>query len=208
MNIPGKDSNTNITIEHVNGVAVPIAHVTIASNHETHEKVVQNEFELVKCLQFSQDNSVSTVHIVINSNEELINYFSQTPIKITISISTLLCLYLHALSSNQEVMGFLGGHHERCTNGVNIQLTRYKPCRTSSQSRTMCEMCPVSQVEQTSKLLSEGYKLLGWVHTHPSFLPNPSRTDVKSQVEMQMQFSCNDIPFIAFILSCLDMSFK
>lgn len=67
----------------------------------------------------------------------------------------------------------------------------------------------VSQVEQVSNLSAEGYELLGWFHSHPTFEPNPSRTDVATQADMQHQFSFDgDRPFIGFILGCIDMRFK
>lgn len=106
-------------------------------------------------------------------------------------------------------MGFLGGHRSKSVGRSKLSLTRYKPCRTSQQSGTMCEMCPVSQVEQSSSLGDEGYELLGWFHSHPLFPANPSIRDVRTQQEMQIQFSFeNDRPFIGVILSCLNMAFK
>lgn len=104
-------------------------------------------------------------------------------------------------------MGFLGGHISKSVGRDKLSLTRYKPTRTSSQSGINCEMCPISQVEQSSILTNEGYELLGWFHSHPLFPPNPSRTDLRTQTEMQMQFAANN-PFIGFILSCVDLEFK
>lgn len=136
-------------------------------------------------------------------------FYFKAPFHISISLSTLLCLYLHALSSRLEIMGFLGGQISKTTSGRDkLSLSRYKPCKTTLQTKTFCEMCPVSQVEQSSKLLEEGYELLGWFHSHPLFPPNPSRTDLKTQTEMQTQFTSNNIYFIGFILSCLNMEFK
>lgn len=67
----------------------------------------------------------------------------------------------------------------------------------------------MSQVEQSSNLKNEGYDLLGWFHSHPTFEPNPSRTDVNTQADMQQQFSMEEHrPFIGFILGCIDMSYK
>lgn len=67
----------------------------------------------------------------------------------------------------------------------------------------------VSQVEQAANLTSEGYELVGWFHSHPTFEANPSRTDVATQADMQLQFSMeSDRPFIGFILNCLDMNYK
>ena len=39
-------------------------------------------------------------------------------------------------------MGFIGGHRSKSVGRNKLSLTRYKPCRTSQQSGTMCEMCP------------------------------------------------------------------
>lgn len=67
----------------------------------------------------------------------------------------------------------------------------------------------MSQVNQSDSLIKEGYELLGWFHSHPTFPPNPSRTDVATQADMQLQFSIeNDRPFIGFILGCINMDFK
>lgn len=67
----------------------------------------------------------------------------------------------------------------------------------------------VSQVEQSANLIADGYDILGWFHSHPAFPPNPSRTDVATQANMQLQFSFDqNRPFIGFILGCLDMKFK
>src|SRR5690349_19344367 len=78
--------------------------------------------------------------------------------QVSISLSCLFCLYFHALSSKLEIMGFLGG---KCIGQNKLSLTRYKPCRTSNQTAINCEMCPVSQVEQSCKLIDEGCELLG-----------------------------------------------
>lgn len=65
----------------------------------------------------------------------------------------------------------------------------------------------VSQVQQSDSLITEGYDLLGWFHSHPTFPPNPSRTDVATQADMQLQFSI-ERPFIGFIMSCIDTNYK
>lgn len=148
----------------------------------------RTQFELIKCQKYSKDNIA--------------------PFEISITLSCLLCLYFHALSSNLEIMGFLGGHIDKSNGRNKINLKCYKPCRTSIQTPISAEMCPISQVEQSSDLTESGYELLGWFHSHPSFPAIPSRTDLRTQNEIQMQFAPNN-PFIGFILSCLQpMDFK
>lgn len=148
----------------------------------------RTQFELIKCQRYSKDNLA--------------------PFEISITLSCLLCLYFHALSSKLEIMGFLGGHVDKSNGRNKINLKCYKPCRTSIQTPISAEMCPISQVEQSSDLTESGYELLGWFHSHPSFPAIPSRTDLRTQNEIQMQFAPNN-PFIGFILSCLQpMDFK
>lgn len=64
-------------------------------------------------------------------------------------------------------------------------------------------------MEQGASLIDEGYDLLGWFHSHPTFPPNPSRTDVSTQADMQLQFSLEqNRPFIGFIMGCINMKYK
>jgi protein MYSM1 len=147
----------------------------------------RTQFELIKCQRYSKENVA--------------------PFEISITLSCLLCLYFHALSSKLEIMGFLGGHIDKSNGKSKISLKCYKPCRTSISTSISAEMCPVSQVEQSTDITESGFELLGWFHSHPTFPATPSRTDLKTQNEIQMQFAPNN-PFIGFILSCLSMDFK
>jgi protein MYSM1 len=104
----------------------------------------RTQFELIKCQRYSKDNLA--------------------PFEISITLSCLLCLYFHALSSKLEIMGFLGGHVDKSNGRNKINLKCYKPCRTSTQTAISAEMCPVSQVEQSNDLTESGYELLGWFH--------------------------------------------
>lgn len=91
-----------------------------------HKKTVgvRPEFRLIECMRFNRRDRPA-------------------PFRVSITMSTLMCLQLHSLSARHEVMGFLGGHRERGADGlVTLRLNRYKPCQTSAQSSTMCEMCP------------------------------------------------------------------
>ncbi|XP_059612567.1 histone H2A deubiquitinase MYSM1-like [Phlebotomus argentipes] len=184
--IPGKRNR----VRHSDGMNVTIQHseenlMRVSTVPERTDKWKRSrDIELVKCRKFSPTDV--------------------PPFSVTVSLSTLLCLQLHSLTSHHEVMGFLGGHWH----GDSIFLERYKPCRTSKQSGTMCEMCPVSQVEQSDCLFMEGFQLLGWFHSHPLFPPNPSRMDIETQAEMQRHFSADDAPFVGFILGCVEMNYK
>uniref|UniRef100_A0A6B2E907 Putative histone h2a deubiquitinase mysm1 isoform x1 n=1 Tax=Phlebotomus kandelakii TaxID=1109342 RepID=A0A6B2E907_9DIPT len=171
----------NVTIQHSNETLMRVS----ATAERSDKWKRSRDIELVKCRKFFPPTECP-------------------PFSVTITLSTLLCLQLHSLTSRHEVMGFLGGHWH----GQSISVERYKPCRTSKQSGTMCEMCPVSQVEQSDCLFMEGFQLLGWFHSHPLFPPNPSRMDIETQAEMQKHFSAEDAPFVGFILGCVEMNFK
>lgn len=121
-----KEIDANYTVSHSNGISsVVFQAVPKEREHyrrEAASKPVKIEFELIECLRFSKDQI--------------------PPFKISITLSTLLCLHLHALSSKFEVMGFLGGYCNKSVGRIKLSLTRYKPCKTASQTGTTCEMCP------------------------------------------------------------------
>lgn len=120
-----KEIDANYTVSHINGVPQLVyAAMSKEREHPRREasKPLKIEFELIECLRFAKDKI--------------------PPFKISMSLSTLLCLYLHALSSKYEVMGFLGGYCSKSCGRNKLSLTRYKPTKTASQTGTTCEMCP------------------------------------------------------------------
>lgn len=123
-----KEVDANYTVSHANGItslvyqAVPKEREREHYRREAASRPIKIEFELIECLRFSKDQI--------------------PPFKISITLSTLLCLHLHALSSKFEVMGFLGGYCTKSVGRIKLSLTRYKPCKTASQTGTTCEMCP------------------------------------------------------------------
>lgn len=120
-----RDIDANYTVGHVNGVST-LLYAAHAKDRESlrreASKPLKMEFELIECLRFAKDKI--------------------PPFKISMTLSTLLCLHLHALSSRFEVMGFLGGYCAKSVGRNKLSLTRYKPCKTASQTGTTCEMCP------------------------------------------------------------------
>lgn len=121
-----KEVDANYTVSHVNGVPT-LVFPSVPKEREIHRreattKAIKIEFELIECLRFTKDKI--------------------PPFKVSITLSTLLCLHLHALSCKFEVMGFLGGFCTKSVGRNKLSLTRYKPCKTAHQSGTTCEMCP------------------------------------------------------------------
>jgi len=60
----------------------------------------------------------------------------------------------------------------------------------------------VSQTEASERLHDEGLEVVGWYHSHPTFLPNPSLQDLDTQSHMQRWFAKTaSAPLVGFILS-------
>lgn len=123
--------DANYTVSHEDGTIVlpNVKQQTLEDDSSDDEKMfnsVKPELQLIKCLRFSVRETPA-------------------PFQVSITLSTLMCLQLHSLSARHEVMGFLGGHRTRISGKSKFSLTRYKPCQTSAQSGTMCEMCPGKQ---------------------------------------------------------------
>lgn len=117
--------DANFTVSHDDGRLV--FHGNGPAKHDAEQPrrtrvTVKPEIHLIQCNRFGKDRFA--------------------PFKVSITLSTLLCIQLHSLSAKHEVMGFLGGHQSTSVGRNKLSLTRYKPCQTSEQSGTMCEMCP------------------------------------------------------------------
>lgn len=125
MHTMEKEVDANYTVSHVNGVPT-LVYAAVPKDRENlrreASKPIKLELELIECLRFPKDK--------------------MPPFKVSMTLSTLLCLYLHGLSSKFEVMGFLGGFCTKSVGRNKLSLTRYKPCKTAHQTTTTCEMCP------------------------------------------------------------------
>lgn len=135
-----RDIDANYTVGHANGVST-LLYATLPKDRESlrreASKPLKMEYELIECLRFPKDKI--------------------PPFKISMTLSTLLCLHLHALSSKFEVMGFLGGFCTKSVGRNKLSLTRYKPTKTASQTGTTCEMCPGEMF--VAKMSLEQFKL-------------------------------------------------
>lgn len=118
-----------------------------------------------------------------------------------VSAEALAVIDVHAHCVQTEVIGFLGGHF--CTVRKQLDILTAEPCRSIADSTTdlQCEMDPASQVEVAAKMIDGGYSIVGWYHSHPTFVPNPSLRDLETQAKYQEMFKEGDKPFIAIILA-------
>jgi protein MYSM1 len=143
-----------------------------------------NEFKLISCEQYGLGNKESE------------------PYKVELNVEALAVVDVHAHCVQTEVIGLLGGTY--CPHTRQLKVLIAEPCRSLSEGTTdlQCEMCPVSQFEAMEKINATGNNVIGWYHSHPTFVPNPSLRDIETQSKFQQMFCKeNDQPFLALILS-------
>ncbi|AWP11279.1 putative histone H2A deubiquitinase MYSM1 [Scophthalmus maximus] len=138
-------------------------------------------FQLIPCRSFGED--------------------VQEPFQVIVCAETLLIMDMHAHVSRGEVIGLLGGTFNEEDKVLKICVA--EPCNSVSTG-LQCEMDPVSQTQACDVLLSQGYGVVGWYHSHPTFHPNPSVRDINTQDQFQSYFSRGGAPFIGMIVSPFD----
>ncbi|KAL7504576.1 hypothetical protein ACHAXN_002181 [Cyclotella atomus] len=65
-------------------------------------------------------------------------------------------------------------------------------------------MDPVSQIYAREAIDTHGMSVVGWYHSHPSFQPDPSVTDIENQANWSLQPSGTVIPFVGLIVGTYD----
>ena len=140
------------------------------------------------------------------------------PFSVCISPDAMFLADLHAHLVDCEIIGLLGGRWDQEERCVYIQAAF--PCRALTRNdsgHTDVEMDPVSQVNVQNVIQNHGLKVLGWYHSHPSFQPDPSVTDVENQGNYQKLFYSIDndngmiqeenCPFVGLIVGTYDRKF-
>jgi proteasome lid subunit RPN8/RPN11 len=111
------------------------------------------------------------------------------PFSIRVSPDALFLADLHAHLSDSEIIGFLGGHYSLSEKCIYIQAAF--PCKATDRvdaGDTDVEMDPVSQIYAREAISNHGLSVVGWYHSHPTFQPNPSVTDIENQASYQQLF--------------------
>lgn len=65
----------------------------------------------------------------------------------------------------------------------------------------LTHLSTVSQADASERLSKAGYHVVGWYHSHPTFVPNPSLRDLETQAKYQQLFAEGNQPFLALILN-------
>jgi hypothetical protein len=74
------------------------------------------------------------------------------------------------------------------------------------QEHINVEMDPTSECEVRQEIADRQLQIVGWYHSHPTFLPDPSLVDIENQRNYQHLFrddQCNEEPFVGAIVGKL-----
>ncbi|CAG2103735.1 unnamed protein product [Medioppia subpectinata] len=124
----------------------------------------------------------------------------QPPFAVRLSMEALAIIDIHAHCVRTEVIGLLGGTY--CALSRELHILTAEPCASLDDHDLQCDMEPVSQAIAKERLEQKSYACVGWYHSHPTFVPNPSLRDLETQTAFQTLFSReSNQPFVAFILS-------
>lgn len=140
----------------------------------------------------------------------LLNYPPGTgPFHVNIARSVITSMKVHAILSDKEVIGLLGGHYHRppldfgtIPEQSTLTISAVIPCQAMDSTGTECDMDPVSEMAACERFATLGLTMVGWYHSHPHFEANPSLRDIETQTSYQGLFRSDDHePFIGFIIS-------
>lgn len=108
---------------------------------------------------------------------------------------------LHCHLNQSEVIGLLGGKYDEDEKILYIQAAF--PCKSTERSDngfTDVEMDINTQIAVGDAIRKHGLNVVGWYHSHPTFQPDPSVTDIENQSNYQNLFSGEDHPFVGLIV--------
>ncbi|KAI9277546.1 hypothetical protein BY458DRAFT_471908 [Sporodiniella umbellata] len=114
------------------------------------------------------------------------NIAGSQPFEIKVNSNVLLAMDFHSHLMTTEIIGFLAGEWDRENRVMTIR--EAYPCRSIETGRNdvNVEMDPTSAIE-TRQLIEEcNMKVVGWYHSHPTFIPDPSLIDIENQRNYQV----------------------
>ena len=127
------------------------------------------------------------------------------PFSVTVEPAVLAVLDFHAHLLSSEIIGFLGGEWDSARRRLHVK--EAFPCRSLAQETIHVELDPLAEVEVRAAIEERNMRVVGWYHSHPTFVPQPSMRDVQNQNNYQTLFidqASNLMPFIGVIVSPFD----
>lgn len=127
------------------------------------------------------------------------------PFELSVNSNVLLMMDFHAHLMTTEIIGFLAGEWDKETKCMLYKFTKKKlifelalligikvraafPCRSleTGQNDVNVEMDPTSAIETRQLIEDHNMKVVGWYHSHPTFVPDPSLVDIENQHNYQL----------------------
>ncbi|KAI9019599.1 hypothetical protein CLU79DRAFT_758048 [Phycomyces nitens] len=144
------------------------------------------------------------------------NGYGAQPFEISVHSNVLLSMDFHAHLMTTEIIGFLAGEWDSTRKHMCIR--EAYPCRSlnTGQNDVNVEMDPTSAIETRQLIEEKNMTVVGWYHSHPTFIPDPSLVDIENQNnyqvlcretcdhEQQGQFKQTIEPFVGAIVGPYD----
>ncbi|KAI8341798.1 hypothetical protein BC941DRAFT_414490 [Chlamydoabsidia padenii] len=113
------------------------------------------------------------------------NTVGSQPFKMTVHSNVLLMMDFHAHLMTTEIIGFLAGEWDKTTRRILVK--EAYPCRSlnTGQNDVNVEMDPTSALEIRHLIEEKNMTVVGWYHSHPTFIPDPSLVDIENQCNYQ-----------------------
>ncbi|KAI8384827.1 uncharacterized protein BYT42DRAFT_563762 [Radiomyces spectabilis] len=114
------------------------------------------------------------------------NVSGSQPFEMEVHSNALLAMDFHAHLMTTEIIGFLAGEWDRTQRKMYIK--EAFPCRSlnTGQNDVNVEMDPNSALETRQLIEDKNMTVVGWYHSHPTFIPDPSLVDIQNQKNYQM----------------------
>ncbi|OMH79622.1 MPN domain-containing protein [Zancudomyces culisetae] len=127
------------------------------------------------------------------------------PYRLTIHSNVEVTMDIHAHLMTTEIIGLLGGTYDGDSKTVTVK--QAFPCKALSHDEVNVEMDPESELQVRQQISECQLQVVGWYHSHPTFVPLPSRIDIDNQYAYQSLFSndtANALPFVGAIVGPYD----
>lgn len=103
------------------------------------------------------------------------------PFTLTISTNALLLIDFHSHLTTGEVVGYLGGTWDISSH--NLSILQAFPCKSRLGDK---ERALLTEQEIRSNLENRHLTLVGWYHSHPTCVPQPTIKDIENQMDYQI----------------------
>ncbi|KAJ2963594.1 hypothetical protein NQZ79_g1454 [Umbelopsis isabellina] len=110
------------------------------------------------------------------------------PFEMKMQSNVLVAMDFHAHLMTTEIIGFLAGKWDKEKKHMMVQAAY--PCRSlnTGQNDVNVEMDPTSAIDVRQKIEDQNMQVVGWYHSHPTFVPDPSLVDIENQKSYQTQW--------------------